>query len=189
MNEALSRQIAWPAAKLLPGLLLMLLACSSAWSATVWKWVGSDGVVHYSDQPVPGAVQVDLNVQTYNASEAAIPTTQRSRSTPAKAAAPSYQSIEITNPANEETIVNTGGQVSVSVTVEPGVSPGDSILLEMDGQTVSQPHSTATQFALTDVPRGAHSLVASVVSSSGQRLIQSKNVTFFVQQHSILHPK
>jgi Domain of unknown function (DUF4124) len=168
-------------------LLLMVSVASSVFAATVWKWVDKSGITHYSDQPVPGAVQVDLqNVQTYDADEASIPAANRSTSSPSKAAASSYQSIAISSPAHEQTFSGTGGQVSVSVQVSPGVQPGDSVRLTLDGQEVSEPNSSATSFELKDVARGAHTLSASVVSRSGQVVIQSAPITFFVQQTSAL---
>jgi Domain of unknown function (DUF4124) len=167
-------------------LVLAVLASSSALAATVWKWVDKSGVTHYSDQPVPGAVQVDLlNVQTYDADEATIPAANRPTKTTAKAAAATYQSIQISSPVNEHTFTGTGGQVSVSVQVNPALQSGDSVHLTMDGQAVSTPNSVATSFALKDVSRGAHTLVASVLSRDGQTLIQSTTVTFFIQQTSV----
>jgi hypothetical protein len=107
----------------------------------------------------------------------------------AKALPSTYSSIEITSPADEQTITGTGGQISVVVSVEPRLQSGDSIRLELDGLRVSEPNSTASTFELKDVPRGAHSLSASVVARDGQVLKQSAPITFFVQQTSVLNKK
>ena len=173
--------------------LFAALLCGSALAATVWKWVDKKGVTHYSDQPVAGAVQVDLSVQTYDSREATIPPADRPSTPPtsssSNAATSTYASIAITSPTNEETITGTGGQISVAVHVEPSVGAGDSIRLELDGLTVSESNSSATSFQLTDVGRGAHSISASIVGNNGQVVKQSAAVTFYVQQTSVLRKK
>lgn len=171
---------------LLIALAVLLIGSSSALATTVWKWVDKNGVTHYSDQPVPGAVEVNVNAQTYDASEAQIPETQRSapRTPPAQQA--QYTSVEIVSPSNEQTIVGTGGAVSVSVRVTPGMRYGHVLQIHMDGQLMSEPESNATSLQLTNVPRGAHTLTASITTPEGQVLLRSAPVTFFVQQPSVL---
>jgi hypothetical protein len=170
--------------------LAVMLASTSSFAATVWKWVDQKGVTHYSDQPVAGAIQVDLSVQTYDSSEATIPApSRRPKQRPTQSSADDYQDITITSPMNEQTFTGTGGEVSVAVIVEPLVQSSDSVRLELDGLTVSEPNSKNTSFALKDVARGAHSLTASVVGRNGQVLKQSAPVTFLVQQTSTLHKK
>jgi hypothetical protein len=170
--------------------LAVVLASSSSFAATVWKWVDQKGVTHYSDQPVSGAIQVDLSVQTYDSTEATIPATaRRPRQTSTQSSAADYQEVTITSPTHEQTFTGTGGDVSVAVNVEPRVQSSDSVRLELDGLTVSEPNSKTTSFALKDVARGAHSLTASVVGRNGQVLMQSTPVTFFMQQTSTIHKK
>jgi hypothetical protein len=171
-------------------IVLSALSSGSLCAGTVWKWVDKGGITHYSDQPVPGAVQVDLlSPQTYDADQATIPAANRTAKTSSEAAASSYAGIAITAPTNEETLAGTGGQVSISVQVEPGLQAGDSLRITMDGQTVSQPDSTATTLLLNDVARGAHTLTASVVGPDGRPLIQSSTITFFMQQQSALRKR
>lgn len=38
--------------------VLALIASSATLAADVWRWTDAQGVVHYSDQPVPGAVRI-----------------------------------------------------------------------------------------------------------------------------------
>ena len=48
---------------------LLLLVCSVALAATVYRWVDEDGVVHYSDQPHPNAEKLQVHAaQTYKPS-------------------------------------------------------------------------------------------------------------------------
>lgn len=168
-------------------LALLLFVSGSALATTVWKWVDKNGVTHYSDQPVPGAIEVNINAQTYDASEAGSP--PQSGSTPSSAQQSqqaAYTSIEIIAPTNEQTIVGTGGAVTVSVSVAPGVRYGHALQVHMDGQLVSPPESTATSVQLSNVARGAHTVTASVVTPDGRVLIRSAPITFFVQQPTVL---
>lgn len=169
----------------LSALAVLLLLSGGAFATTVWKWVDKDGVVHYSDQPVPGAVEVKVSAQVYDASEATIPETARPPARSQSTQQPEYTSLEITSPSNEQTIVGTGGVVSVSVSVVPGMRSGHTLQVQLDGQVVSQPESRATSLELTNVTRGAHTLTASIVSIDGQVLMRSAPVTFFVQQPTV----
>ncbi len=57
------------------GLLFLLLlgVCASASSATVYKWVDDNGVVHYSDQPNPKAQKLEIaDAQTYSSQSAKV---------------------------------------------------------------------------------------------------------------------
>ena len=56
-------------------LLLLLVACATANSTTVYKWVDANGVTHYSDQPHPGAEKLEITgAQTYGSHAAAVAT-------------------------------------------------------------------------------------------------------------------
>jgi len=168
--------------------LCLLFAVHAALAEGVWKWVDKNGVPHYSDQPTPGAVRVDLNVQTYDSAAATIPPGARPTQ-PKPAAAPvPYQLIEIWKPGNDQAIVGSGGEVSVAVRVEPEVQAGHSLRLELNGARVSEPSSTATTFELKNIPRGTHTLAASVVTGAGQTLIQATPVTFHVLQPVVKRP-
>jgi len=51
--------------------LMSVLACTVAVSATVYRWVDENGVVHFSDQPHENAEKVQLKApQTYSAPKA-----------------------------------------------------------------------------------------------------------------------
>ena len=166
-------------------LALTVAAVSPASAREVWKWVDKNGVVHYSDQPVPGAQRVDISIQTYESEQATIPST--SRPTPRPGEPITYDAVTITEPANEQTFVNVEGAINVSVTVEPELRSGHSIRFEIDGRTVSPPESAASTLELKDVPRGEHTVRASIIDRTGKVLAQSQPVTFFVQQASVLN--
>lgn len=162
---------------------------------TVWKWVDANGVTHYSDRPVPGAVRMELNVgrSTSGSSPAAVPAASApsapsvSSSADASPAAP-YRNFEIWSPANGETIPNTGGAVTVNVRVDPNLQPGHQLHLYLDGKLVEGFAADATSFDLTEVPRGMHSAVAIITDVGGKRLQETSAVVFMVRQTSIAQP-
>lgn len=164
--------------------VLLLLMTMPVLAATVWKWRDANGVVHYSDQPVPGAEQVNVqSSSTYTPVPAASSAASSASSQPA---AITYKNVEIWKPSAEETIANTAGQVSVGVRVEPAVAPGHRLALYMDGRLVEGFPPQGTEYDLSEVERGAHTLVLAVVDAQGKQVITSAPVQFYVRQPSVL---
>src|SRR5271154_5682613 len=106
-------------------LVLGALAASAATAAVVYKWVDGDGVVHYSDQPVPGAEKI------YTSSSGKI-----GKATPSSAAGnpgaqkPAgslyFERIAIISPAPEQTFF--GDEViTVSLALAPELGPNQTI--------------------------------------------------------------
>jgi Domain of unknown function (DUF4124) len=172
--------------------LLLLCACSA--SAQVYKWVDEDGVVHYSDQPVPGAERIDLPSRPSTPPAASTrPAPARpaaaARSTPAsrQPAAPfSYTSLSVASPAAEQTLWNIGGQLTVNLSLQPGLRSGDRVRLYFDGTPTET--QLGLSFQLQEVWRGEHNLQAEVIDANGQLMIRSEPIRFYVQQTSVLNP-
>ena len=170
--------------------LLLAFATPTFASQTVWKWVDGDGVTHYSDRPVPGATRIELNVgRPADAREATSPPPAPAPTTPSaparSAVSAEYTDFEIAQPKNEETIPNTGGVVAIEVRLRPALRPGHSLSLFLDGKRVEGQSGDATSFELRDVPRGAHTVVATIIDVDGRRIRETAPVTFFVRQTSI----
>lgn len=172
-------------------LLLLALLATPTLAATVWKWVDGTGVTHYSDTPVPGATRMELSTGSSSRNDGADYTdysNSASSSSPDTPAGPPYSTLEILRPADQETIANTGGQVTVEVRMEPSLQAGHSLYVYLDGRALDGPGNTLT-FDLTEVPRGSHTVVGVVVSSDGSRRVQqTAPVTFFVHQQSSAQP-
>lgn len=169
-------------------LLLAFLAGPALAGQTVWKWVDSDGVTHYADRPVPGATRMELSTGS-SAPSADVPSYSSSSSSSTTAdAGPAYRNFEIWKPSNEETIANTGGQVTVNVRTEPALAPGHTLSLYLDGRLVEGFPGDTTSFDLTEVPRGGHTLTAIVTDSRGNRIQETQRVVFYVRQESIAQP-
>ena len=158
--------------------------------AQAYKWTDEDGVVHYSDRPHPGAEIVQLPEQ--HSSPRAIrpaPTVQRptrygaskdQAETPAQPF--SYQTLEITTPAAEQTLWNIEGVLNVTLNLQPALQPGHSVRAYFDGtpQQVS-----GTSFQIQEVYRGVHNLQVEVIDETGKLMIRSLPNRFYVQQNSI----
>jgi hypothetical protein len=164
---------------------LMSVACTVAVSATVYKWVDENGVVHFSDQPHENAEKVQLKApQTYTAPK--VPAGPAPRQTAPKPAA-NYKSCAVSEPTNDQVFTNTD-TVTAGVTVEPAVRPGDSAVVTLDGQRVPGVPASGGQFTISPVDRGTHSIQMTVQDSSGATVCSSPAVTFHVQQPSLQSP-
>jgi len=167
--------------------LLVLLAVPVFASQTVWKWVDANGVTHYSDRAVPGATRMEVSTGTTVGNSTPSPSFGNASPDPVDAGPP-YRDFEIWKPGNDETIANTGGQVSVNVRVEPAVQPGHTLSLYLDGRLVEGYPGNATSFELSNVARGTHSVVAVVTNNNGSRVQETPSVTFHVRQESAAQP-
>ncbi len=167
---------------------LVSLLASLAVAGTVYKWVDENGVVHYSDQPHSEAKKVEVPaVQTYKG-EASVPTPAAPAAPPASAQpAGAYQSCAIAQPTNDQTFTNIDS-LSIVVRTDPGLRAGDQLFLMLDGQPLNGGKPTSSQFTLSPVERGTHSVQAVVRNSQGGVLCQTPGVTFNVHQPSILNP-
>jgi hypothetical protein len=166
---------------------LMSIACTVAVSATVYKWVDENGVVHYSDQPHENAQKVELKApQTYTAPKAPPAPPQPARN-PAQKPAPAYQSCSIAEPANDQMFMNTD-TVTAAVAVQPAVRPGDTAVVTLDGQRVPGVPANGGAFTISPVDRGTHSIQMAVQDPNGATVCQSQPVTFHVQQPSLQSP-
>lgn len=173
---------------LLIGLLALPVVAPVHAGQTVWKWVDSNGVTHFADTPVPGATKVEISggnrdsrpTPTYPSSS--LPTQQPVNT------GPSYRTFEISKPVSDQNFINTGGQVTVNVRIDPALQPGHQLALLLDGQRVEGFPRNALQYDLKGVPRGTHTAAAQVQDSRGTRLQETAAVTFYVRQESVASP-
>jgi hypothetical protein len=137
----------------------------------MWVWVDAKGVTHYSDRPVPGAKLI--SIATMEPEADAKPATPRppptSSTTTARApqSTVQYQLLEIFQPAENETFFNADAVVTVRIRSEPELVSGDLMRLYLDGNLV-EGDSTALEYTLPGLERGAHSLRAQIVDAQGK---------------------
>ena len=166
-------------------LLILTVFNPGVTAETEYRSADEDGNTIYSDKPTPGAEEIHVeDAQAIDQPDAG-PFTY---TPPKQAPASQYTALTITSPENDASVRDNTGNIIVSVTLEPGLSPGrgDQLALYMDGAQVSV--GTSAQFELSNVDRGTHSLTASVISKSGKDLISSSPVSFTILRHAVSPP-
>jgi hypothetical protein len=153
---------------------LALLAAASY--AQIYKQVDKDGNVTFTDQPPPDGEPVELG--TTNTAPPPVNAYPR-KAAPSEKAAKSTYTATITSPANETIIPNGPGNFSVSATVSPALQSGHQLQLLIDGAPVQEPQKGGS-WSLTNVFRGEHSLVVSVIDDKGAQVTASEPVTVYV---------
>jgi hypothetical protein len=154
-------------------------------AAVVYKWVDADGVVHFSDQPVPGAEKITTSGSSTHGILSQPMTGGGAQSEKNKPH--TVQHAVISSPTPDQTF--TGGeQVSASVSVDPPLTPTQSVSWTLNGAPIGQ-SSNATQLSLPDLPRGTYTLTATVSDSVSGESISADPVTFNVVRPSVLSPQ
>jgi hypothetical protein len=163
----------------------------AAHALVVYKWTDAQGVVHFSDQPVPGAERV---VTTSAPGHAGILGQTASTSPAAPSSQPktdktlSAAKIAIVSPAPEQTF--TGEQsVPVSLSLDPDLKPSWTVVWTLNGAQVPGQTSTTTQFTLTDLSRGIYTLEATVTDAVTGESKSADAVTFNIVRPSLLSPQ
>jgi hypothetical protein len=165
--------------------LTLSLVSGVAMAATVYKWVDAQGVVHYSDQPHPEAQQIDVQPKNLVSTP---PVANTSTTQPANAAAATRYQCELIRPENDEVFLNTS-TVSTRLKLDPQLVAGDQIAVAVDGKRLTNQPTTSTEFLLSNMERGTHTLMMVVYDRTGQKqLCTTPTITFHVRQPSVQAP-
>lgn len=178
--------------------ILVLVSCLLAFAShaqeskkELWKWTDANGVVHYSDVPGPGATKVDLMVTEPSSRlpAAAPPASASSTSSrPEAGPATNYSALEILEPADGASYFDADAAVNVRIRSAPSISPGDHLLLYLDGQLVDG-MTNATDYIFSNLERGTHSLSAQIQDTTGNEKIRSRTVTFYFKPPTAIAPR
>jgi len=173
---------------------LLLIAFASQ-AADVYRYVDERGNAVFTDAPHKGAEKI--HVEAAPSTRVVVPILP---ATAAPAPSPAadkpgmepfagYQDLRITQPAPNEPLLNTAGDVDVSLTLHPALRAdlGHGLSVLLDGQPVAQ-NSSRLNVALNNVDRGEHVIEAFVSDSNGQMLIHAAPVRFSLQRPSLLMP-
>jgi uncharacterized protein DUF4124 len=174
------------------GLLALLASPLAVRAAVVYKWTDADGVIHFSDQPVPGAERIVTTSGAGSSSHGGAVQSSSSGAPPAKPksaeAALEFNQFAIASPTNEETITGSGS-VAVRLDLDPGLKPMQAITWYLNGSPLANQASDATQFTLDDLPRGTYTLGATVLDQASGETKSAEAVTFYVVRPSVLSPQ
>ncbi|MBO6228593.1 MAG: DUF4124 domain-containing protein [Shewanella sp.] len=159
--------------------LIGLVLFSMLAQATVYKWVDKDGKVHYSDEPQPNAQVVELKEKTLNQIALPLPKTDSNN---ANQAIESIQyKVNITSPAEEETVRDNNGDFDVVATITPELKSQYLMVLKLDGTPVGQPQIGGI-FKLKNIDRGEHTLVVDALTQNGKVFASSSPRKIFLHQ-------
>ncbi len=167
-------------------LLLLIFLCATA-SAQVFRRIGPDGQVYFSDRPGPDAEQVEVT-PTQTISLPPVPERRGTASRPVGGAtkqqgdsASSYTRFSIVSPINYEGYRANDGNVTVRLALEPELMPGHSIALNVDGEDGEKIRTgDGMAIELRNLSRGRHTVKATVVDRNGNAFIKARPVSFYV---------
>jgi hypothetical protein len=166
-------------------LLFLIFACATA-SAEVFRRVGPDGEVYFSDQPGPDAERIEVAP----AQSVSMPPSELTETTaqPDNEAAgqqeeeaAAYSLFSIISPASEEAVRANEGNVTIHLMLQPELAPAHAIELKVDGEDGKDVNTVDdTTIELVNMSRGRHTVEATVVDDKGNELIQASPVSFDV---------
>lgn len=166
--------------RLLLTVILSLIICAT--QAQIYKWTDSQGIVHFSDTPHPGAETLNnLNLQSYSSPAPSTTSTIPAIEEEQKPKKPIYTKIAIVQPEDQATIRNNQGYVVVTVQVEPKLFPGHGVQIVFDGKPQGMPQDSLT-FQLNGIYRGSHTIAAQIVDAEGQVVKTSPRVVIYMQR-------
>lgn len=172
-------------------LACLLFALALPASAEIYKYTDANGNTVFTNQPPQGTKAQEVNLPPVNTVQAPPPKTMpgndgQGTQGGAGANGPVYSVLEFANLPDEEALRANNGDFTLTVRTEPALRIGDSLQLLVDGAPYGGLVSS-TQFPVTNLDRGDHSLA--VQAFSGDRLIQqSPTVTVTIQRTSVNNP-
>jgi hypothetical protein len=173
-------------------LIASFLLCSfalNAGAADIWRWIDANGVVHYSDQPVPGAVKVNTAPAPRPSGSGPLPPPPPEVPRPEpRPEVFTYSRCVVESPPNDETF-HYVQPLTVSLAIEPGLQPEHRIQMYVDGAPRADWPAQGTAYTLPEMYRGTHTLQARIVDAASRVICTGPTVTFHVQQTGLLSPQ
>lgn len=166
---------------------LGLFAALAAQAAVIYKWTDADGVVHFSDQAVPGAEKIVTSTGASNGIGGS--TRSPAGATPVNrpAGGLNYSAFALESPAAEEVFFNDE-IVPIRLHLEPALKPNQSIAWHLNGKQLDQAPD-AVSITLQSLSRGTYAIAATVTDLSTGESQSTDSVTFYVRQPSELSPQ
>jgi len=170
-------------------LVLGALAAFGASAAVVYKWTDADGLVHYSDQPVPGAEKIYTSRSTKSGSAIPLAAGNQPAKKPQQPASTlNFNEFAITSPAKETTFF--GDEViSVNLALDPPLKQEQTITWALNGKKLTDQQPDAVEIVLPRLDRGTYSIAATVTDLMTGESQSTPSVTFYVRQPSELSPQ
>jgi hypothetical protein len=148
-------------------LLLGSLCAVSAALATTYVRVEKDGTKTYSDRPIPGGQPIDLQpAQTYTATPPGVSANSQRPSEERLLLQTDgfrYESCTV-SPENDTTLQNPE-TVTITISTNPPLRPGDVVTMTVDGQPAGGPNELS--YTMSPVNRGTHTVAVNVANTYG----------------------
>lgn len=171
--------------------MLAALAAFAGQAAVVYKWTDPNGVVHYSDQPVPGAQRIyttNSNMGTVAPPPSASDNPTPPSVVPQASTVLGYTEFAIVSPQLNQTFF--GDEViTVSVSLNPMLRQNHMLTWHLNGQELQDQGPNAEHFDLPHLDRNTYVLTATITDPQTGDSRSTDSVTFFVHQPSALSPQ
>ena len=178
--------------------LVVLAALALAYSAAdagtrIYKTVDADGNIVFTDvPPLDTSKSQEVKVGVSNTFENPLEPGARQvwnvgqdgEQTPAETEFAYHQAVIVT-PENDASLRENAGNVSVKTRISPNLRPGHKLRLLVDESPLGRLIG-ASEFALTNVDRGSHTLRLQIVNQAGAVIFDGPASTFHLQRTSIL---
>jgi len=171
-------------------LLLVAGVCSPGiLMAAIFSWTDASGNLIFGDNPPQGVAAKPLTPPKLTVLEGFAnrykdtsvdkkDNTSKNRVVTQASAVTIYKDLKVIAPKQGQAIRANDGDVSVALSFSPKLRQGDKIAFTLDGKELQQGVSKVTN--MTNLDRGEHVLVVSIIDKSSKKLISSEDVKFSV---------
>jgi hypothetical protein len=158
--------------------------------AALYKWVDENGEVIYSDQPPTKDAKELVPPPIMSTPAVKYTPKQKPEEKTEEEVATTYTEFKITSPAQDETIRDNAGNISLTLSIAPALNTkqGHSISVLVDGKAKLS-NSKNLSHTLTYIDRGTHTLKAEIKDAKGSVIKSSNSVTIHLHRVSALHKK
>ncbi len=148
-------------------LLLGLLLMTQTALAQVYTYIDAEGNRVFTDKPRSSSAERVILAPSNSAQlNAPAPTVRVAPAPAVTKPVMHYQVLRILVPEPDASIHNGSGDMIVTLTSEPGLLPGHSYRLLLDGELQGEA-SRSPVFSLQHVDRGTHQLAAEIIDAAG----------------------
>ncbi|MDD1783567.1 DUF4124 domain-containing protein [Enterovibrio sp. ZSDZ35] len=168
----------------------LLLGCALTSPATAdsyYRWVDENGVVHFSDSPPEASIELEIELKAIplnTSPQIAAPPSPDAPPVPPVPDAPMASDILLLSPLDEETIRNSEGSITVSVSTDLPLGENQSVRAVIDGK--AQKSQQGLSIELNNIDRGEHSIKVQLIQD-GKVIASSDSATVFL--HRTIHRK
>ena len=156
---------------------LFLLANPTLFAGEVYRVVGEDGQITFTDSPSASTKAETINLPAINIAIAPpVRTNEGDDEAP-------YTSARITQPLNNATIPPGQTNLVVELALKPTLQEGHLAQLYIDGRTQGAA-SASTTFSISGLNRGEHKVHIDILGADKKRKTKTAAVTFHVKQRS-----